>query len=160
MNRHTSVVLPKSWFLEVGLFCFWSIMRSSFDLCESRNIRSARNLLSAPARDNGNSDGAPAQVPRELVARPTPRPPPPRRRSLKPRRHHPRHRGCGTRHLASLRPPTFPVVLFCLRLCFCFLPVCFHTRVWGLTFTSARVLVRARHRWARLATHRHNGTTL
>ena len=50
------------------------------------------------------------QVPRELVARPTPRPPPRRRRPLKPRRHHSRHRGCGTRHLASLRPPTFPVV--------------------------------------------------
>ena len=31
MNRHTSVVLPKSWFLEVVLF-YWSIMRPSFDL--------------------------------------------------------------------------------------------------------------------------------
>ena len=31
-------------------------------------------------------------------------------------------------------------------------------RGWGLTFTIARVLVSSTYRWARLATHRHQGT--
>ena len=34
MNRHTSVMFSESWFLEMELF-FWSVMRPSFDLCES-----------------------------------------------------------------------------------------------------------------------------
>ena len=34
------------------------------------------------------------------------------------------------------------------------------TRGRGLTFTSARVLVRARYRWAKLSTHRHRSPHL
>ena len=34
------------------------------------------------------------------------------------------------------------------------------TRCRGLTFTSARVLVRARNRWAKLSTHRHRSPHL
>ena len=63
MNRHTSVVLPKSRFWKWAVF--WSVTRASFDLCEStspsRTRSAAREIcLSAPARDGGNSDGAPA----------------------------------------------------------------------------------------------------
>ena len=97
--------------------------RPSFDLCDSaspsRKRSAAQEICSLLQRVTAEIQTTlqqrprqqkKLQVPRELVARPTPRPPPLCRRSLKPRRHHLRHRGCGTRHLASLRPPTFPVV--------------------------------------------------
>ena len=100
--------------LEMGCF-LCSII--SFDLCgstnNSRKRSAAREICSLPQRETAEIQTAlqqrphqqkKLQVPRGPVARPTPRPPPPRRRFLKPRRHHPRHRGCGTRHLAWLVP--------------------------------------------------------
>ena len=112
-DGHTSAVLPKAWFWK------WAL-RPSFDLCGStrrfRKRSAAQEICSVPERVTAEIQTALQQRPRQqkklqvsrgLVARPTPRPPPPppRPQSLKPRRHHPRHRGCGTRHLASLHPP-------------------------------------------------------
>ena len=169
MNRHTSVVLPKSWFLEVVLF-FWSIMRPSFDLF-LETIRSTRNLLIAPARDGGNSDGAPATAaPAEEAAGSA--------------------RAGGSSHSAStsassavseassassssprmwhtsscVSSPTYIScrVLFCLRLCFCFLSVClFCTQGLGiLRFLLPASLSWHIIDWPDSQPHRHNVTTL